>query len=1671
MHKYLMILPFLITLLGCLTLPSKPMSGKQTAQILFDNPTNLLTEGLVTPLNIHNQTPRLSWHANVQKQTAYQVQVATSIKLLNQGAADLWDSGKVESSQSININYQGLPLTTNQKVFWRVRVWQKHHTKPSQWSEASSWQMGLLNASDWQAKWIKAAAPTIAKPQGAVAQWIDWAGSVVNKVGRISKPAIDKLENQPTASLFRHSFSLNKQVKSARLHSTAAGYYEIYINGQRISNRLMDPGQTDFDKRILYNTDLVASYLSSGENAIAVHLGSGWYDENIAFSLWVNPDKKPTGKTKPSLSYGQPKFIAQLDITFTDGTTTSVFTDESWKSHPSHILKEGLFSGELFDQNQFIQNWNSTKKPENITQWQPVSVLQKWPTKVLEPQLQAPIRTQQQLKPIALLNPEKGVWVWDFGQNFTGQPSLNIQSLNLAAGQAIYLRYAEWADNNGNISQLSGGPGATHLNAVDGFVAASNSAKHANQTYWQPKFTWRGFRYVEIRGLSQAPKLTDLTAKLIRSDVTRVGQFDSSDPLINRIHQTALWSYESNLMSVPLDCPIREKAGWTGDAHAALITGNYNFDMENFWRKYLRDFQTAKYVAPAVVPGKRTLGEKVDWAAAEVLIAWENYRHHGDKQTLQEQYTSLLEYMAYGETQLTDYLTTNGFGDWCDPVPAPGVPRVGGRGRPQQTSTLVTSSALFAHASDLMAKIADVLNKQADAERFSALFNNIKNSFHNTLYDPVTGHYGSQTADAMALRFGIVPVALRQSVAAALNKDVLENWHGHYSVGALGQTYLYRALSDYGYADTAFNIFKAKGYPGFDYLFNELKGTTLWERKGQFDPEAGHGPINSLNHPFHSGYDGWFYEGIGGIRPKEDSVGFQNFELAPVFPTGLTEANVSYQTGYGIIKSHWLKKGNEIIWRFSVPNNTSAVVKLPNQADKLYLAGNYTVKIPLKPADNQAKAIALDVAPSQLRVELLKGNVVDKVNDLLPEFSWQLASLPEFSEQTAYQIQIIDAVDRFDAEQPNFVWDSGKVASSQSVANSLFSVKLKPKHAYQWRVKVWSRKATEQARQLQPVEYESSWSAPQRFTVAAKQSELASTHDTQVSVIEPAFIEKLPSGRYLIDFGKVAFGYLELGLTSDKAGQIDVHFAERGIADGDNKGIITKMHKGTSVRYYKVPLQINAQADVYSVHPPRDKRNTKPEVAIPIPARFGRIAPFRFIEIDANGLNLSDIKANLIMLHYPFDAYQSSFSSSDSVLNQIWQLCKYSMKATSFAGVYVDGDRERIPYEADAYINQLSHYYVDDEFSLARHSHEYLMANSTWPTEWKQHSIMMAWVDWMHTGDLESLRVFYPQLKAQKLLSQYENDLGLLTTFPKRIPKKQLGDLVDWPPNERDNYDMRPVNTVVNAFYYLNLKQMADMAKALGLMQEHLEFKQKAQRVYQAFNQQLFNPTTGLYIDGVGSNHSAVHANILPLAFGLVPNDKKPKILKFIKQKGMAVSVYFAQYLMEALYLNAEADYALSLLTSTELRSWYNMIRQGSTITMEAWDDKFKPNQDWNHAWGAVPGNIVGRFLLGVRPQTAGFKQLIIAPQPSTLAQVSGTVPTIRGPVRVAIEQTLGKSFELELSIPGNTQATVILPWQPQRTVTALQVNQQNVDYKMLPTGIEITGLSSGHHKIKLNYQ
>ena len=872
-------------------------------------PFSLKVEGQSNPIGVGRDIPRLSWRSAADSQTAFQIEVASSADMLGSGAADLWSSGRVDDGRSVAIQYQGKAVRSRQEAFWRVRIWVEGEDQPGEWSEVSKWQMALLEPSDWSAAWVTSPIFPAAEETDGMARWLEaTAADPQFKNEETIADTKRRLRDVRPATYFRKSFTITKPIRSALLYSTSAGYSEFFLNGEKIGDRILNPAQTDFDKRIYYDIDDLTDRLDQGEQVLGIHLGNGFYSERTAFGM----DK---------LFYGEPAAIAQLEITYEDGSTQTIASDGSWLAHPSPILKNGVYSGEFFDARENVPEWNDVGASGG-TGWHKVAVLGESPTQALVAAEMPPVRRVTEVKPTAVFNPEPGVYTIDMGQNFTGLPTIDMSRLDLAEGQTVVLRYAEWADSEGKVGMNSGG-GAPRTKQVDAYVSDGKDASP-----WSPSFTWHGFRYMEISGIDGPPPLDAITAHLTRTDIERIGHFSSSDPLLNRIHETALWSFETNMVSVLSDCPIRERNGWTGDAHAIIQTASYNFAMGPFLDKYLGDFRTTDFISPAIVPGRRTHSGKVDWAAAEVFLTWEHYLHTGDVSVIERQYDSLLDYVAYVEKAMDDDRVTDPFhyyGDWCDALPQLGMARPLGRCASFSTPGDLTATALVARVFQQMSDMAARLGRDDDASAFKQRFKDVSGAFDRAYFQDDASGYGSQTANAMALQFGIAPVQKRQAIAAALDADVRQKWDGHASVGALGQTWLYPALSDAGYRDSAFGIFKADGPPGYSYLFDELDGTTLWEDITGYDPKKGAEPGRSLNHPFKGGYDAWFYSGLGGIIPDPDNPGYKRFFLNPQFPADLEEAKVSLETGYGTIRSAWKREGDTIIWNVEVPHNTSAL--------------------------------------------------------------------------------------------------------------------------------------------------------------------------------------------------------------------------------------------------------------------------------------------------------------------------------------------------------------------------------------------------------------------------------------------------------------------------------------------------------------------------------------------------------------------------------------------------------------------------------------------------------------------------------------------------------------------------------------------------------------------------
>ena len=612
------------------------------------------------------------------------------------------------------------------------------------------------------------------------------------------------------------------------------------------------------------------------------------------------------------------------------------------------------------------------------------------------------------------------------------------------------------------------------------------------------------------------------------------------------------------------------------------------------------------------------------------------------------------------------------------------------------------------------------------------------------------------------------------------------------------------------------------------------------------------------------------------------------------------------------------------------------------------------------------------------------------VNSRYPGFSW--VDPNTVVHQTGYQLWL--ATGKADVLKNSAAcWSSGKVQSDLNINVLYTGPALKPGTIYYWKVKVWDADNKMSA-----------YSTVQAFKTGDKQTlsdyKLPSFVLTK-SLQLPATARAFSKGQILYDFGRDAFGQPVLKINALKDDRISIRLGEKL----DTAGHIDTLPPGT-VRYRQINLPLQKGTHSYSIVIPPDKRNTG-QNAIKMPAYIGEVLPFRYIEI-LGDLRQNDIlEAKRAMVNMAFDDTSTRFESSDTILNKVWELCKYTIKATSFTGYYVDGDRERIPYEADALINQLSQYSVDDAFNMAKRTLDYLIYHPTWPTEWSLQNPLIAYYDYMYSGDARNLGQIYTELTYKALTALQEKNGLISTRTGKQLPaflksihykvfngNEGLQDIVDWPHTEKetDGFVFTDYNAVVNAFYYGSLQALAGIASDLHKPAAAAGYRQRALAVKKAFTDNFINPETGLVRDGIGTDHSSLHANMFAMAFGLVPAANTRKVLDFIQSRGVSCSVYGAQFLLDALGQKDTSDYALQLLTAAGQRSWMNMLREGSTMTMEAWGQAFKPNQDWNHAWGTAPANYIVRYLMGIRPVKPGFKEVAIKPHPAGLKKSSDKI-------------------------------------------------------------------------------
>jgi alpha-L-rhamnosidase len=839
--------------------------------------TDLRCEYLIHPVGVESTATRLSWKMSSKRsgsaQSAYRIMAATSEELLLKETPDLWDTRMTRSDQSIQIPYLGKPLTSGMKVYWKVQLRNEQHYT-SAWSPIASWEMGLLKAEDWKAKWI--GAPETINPN------------------KLKLPA----------PLFRKEVTLSKKIKQARAYVSGLGYYEFYLNGKKVGDHVLSPNQTNYDKRrlekwnepkignmtttVLYETFDITRELKTGTNAIGFILGNGWY---------IQADRPDDSM----LWYNTPRLLAQIAIEYEDGSKELICSDEGWKCALSPILYNGLHSGEIYDARLEQKGWN--EPGFNDAKWQKAELVVP-PTGILRSQQSPPDRVNRTIKPVSVIERTKGVYRFDLGEMISGWARLKVSG---PKGTSLQLRFIE---------EL--GPG---YDQTDTYILKGEGVE-----IWEPRFTWHGFRYVDVIGSPAALTLENLEGRVVNTDIQQAGTFESSNKLLNKIldnyRRTELGNVHGGL---PSDCPHRERRGYTGDGQISARAAIYNFDMSQFYTKWLNDIRDAQNHQTGYVPNTTPYqdgGGGTAWGSAYVIIPWYMYQYYGDKRILEEHYEGMKHWIQYLTSQLdaNGILVNQGLGEWVPPemvtLPADFV-----------------NSCYYYHNCQLMMQVSDALDKDVDQAWFKKLADKAKADINRVYLSHKTQNYstGKQGANAFALGFSIVEENKTDSVFRNLLKTVVVDNKAHFDTGILGTPLLLDVLTNLGRVDVAYTLMNQHDYPGFGYMI-EKGATTIWET---WLGDASH------SHPMFGSVCAWFYQSLGGISPDPEHPGFKNTLIKPYPISALSFVNCTYPSPYGLIRSNWKFSGDDFRQEVTIPaNSTATVYVLADKPELITLNGN-----------------------------------------------------------------------------------------------------------------------------------------------------------------------------------------------------------------------------------------------------------------------------------------------------------------------------------------------------------------------------------------------------------------------------------------------------------------------------------------------------------------------------------------------------------------------------------------------------------------------------------------------------------------------------------------------------------------------------------------------------------
>ncbi|OYX86137.1 MAG: alpha-L-rhamnosidase [Flavobacteriales bacterium 32-34-25] len=855
---------------------------------------SLTVENLSEPIGIETKVPRFSWKLTSNKrdvkQTAYEIKVKEGNKVV-------WSSGKVTSEKSIFNKYQGVSLESNTKYAWQIRVWD-NKGNTSKWAK-STFETAFMSSNDWKASWISSG---------------------------LKNDVVDGI-----VPVFRKSFATNKKIISAKVYITSRGLYEVKINEKRMGDSYLAPGFTSYNKHLQYQTYNVTSLVSEGKNAIGVLLGSGWYRTSLVSKGHHNLYGKETA------------LLFQMVITYSDGSTETVVSDDSWKASVSHITFSEIYDGENQDARLEQKNYSTVNFDDS--KWTNV-VIKDFPLNYITASINEPIRKHETFKPVKVLTSPKGETILDFGQNLVGWVKVNIQG---KAGDQIKLSHVEMLDKKG----VPYFENLRTAKAQDTYILSGGTDT------FEPHFTFFGFRYVRVEGLTGKIKPEDFTAIALYSDMKKTGTFETSNSYVNQLQSNIQWGQKGNFLDVPTDCPQRdERLGWTGDAEVFGRTAAYNFNTNQFFSKWLIDLaldQNPNGSVPFVIPDvfDRNDSGAAGWSDSSIIIPYDLYVAFGDKDIVERQYPSMKAYLDYVRSVAKNDLWNTGFqfGDWLSYKEDNSKERAGLKSA--DTNNFLVAQCFYAYNVQIMIKAAALLGKTEEVKEYTALLERIQKAFQSE-YITLSGKLTSdtQTAYILALQFDVLPENLRQQAVERLVKNI-ESYNFHLTTGFLGTPFLNPVLTRFGRNDVAYKLILQDTYPSWLYPIKAHGATTIWERWDSKKPDGSFQDpsMTSFNHYAYGAVGDWMYRTIVGIDTEEaDGAGYKEITIKPQIGGDLAYAKGSLETNYGLLSSAWKIENGKFIFDVEIPVNTTATIEFPTEKTATITEGKMNLKAKSKSA-------------------------------------------------------------------------------------------------------------------------------------------------------------------------------------------------------------------------------------------------------------------------------------------------------------------------------------------------------------------------------------------------------------------------------------------------------------------------------------------------------------------------------------------------------------------------------------------------------------------------------------------------------------------------------------------------------------------------------------------------